>query len=195
MSHPPHPRRSTRTRAPLFPAGTGERGIHSLLAVASLALAGCGPTVLVRATSPVGTPGPGGATTYAVGRLAFEVPASWQASGDARRISAAHPEGRGRLDVQAADRTYRDEAECLAEADRALGKGTAQSSGMRRHPTTFAGRPGVAAEGDQGAWHGWAWAVCDGPAQYRVSFFGATPLADDVLAAWTAFTRSARLQP
>ncbi len=99
MSHLPHPQSSTRTRAPLSPAGTGGRGIPSLLAVASLALAGCGPTVLVRATSPVGTPGPGGATTYAVGRLAFEVPASWQASGDARRISAAHPEGRGRLDV------------------------------------------------------------------------------------------------
>ncbi len=195
MSHLPHPQSSTRTRAPLSPAGTGGRGILSLLAVASLALAGCGPTVLVRATSPVGTPGPGGATTYAVGRLAFEVPASWQASGDARRISAAHPEGRGRLDVQAAERTYRDEAECLVEADRALEKGTAQSSGMRRHPTTFAGRPGVAAEGDQGAWHGWAWAVCDGPAQYRASFFGATPLADDVLAAWSSFTRSARLQP
>jgi hypothetical protein len=158
-------------------------------------LAGCAQTVLVRATSPVASPAPGGATTYAVGRLLFEVPAGWEASGDARRISAAHPEGRGRLDVQVADRAFRDEAECLAEAGRALEKGTAEASGMRRHPTTFAGRPGVTAEGDQGAWHGWAWAICDGATQYRASFFGATPLADDVLAAWSSFTRSARLQP
>lgn len=179
------------------PPRSGSPGarIALLIAAAWLSLAGCGPTVLVRATSPVGTPGPGGATTYAVGRLVFEVSAGWQASGDARRVSAVHPEGRGRLDVQAADRTYRDEAECLAEADRALDRGAAQFSGTRRHPTTFAGRPGVAAEGDQGAWHGWAWAVCDGPTQYRASFFGATPLAEDVLAAWNSFTRSARLQP
>jgi hypothetical protein len=166
-----------------------------LLALALAALGGCAQTVLVRATSPISSPATGGATTYAVGRLLFEVPAGWEASGDARRISAAHPQGRGRLDVQVAERTFRDEAECLAEAGRALEKGTAEASGMRRHPTTFAGRPGVAAEGDQGAWHGWAWAICDGATQYRASFFGATPLADDVLAAWNSFSKSARLQP
>jgi hypothetical protein len=174
------------------PPRAGARLALAALLAAPLA---CADTVLVRATSPVAGPGPGGATSYAVGRLVFEVPAGWAARGDPRHLSAAQPEGFARLDVQVADRAFRDEAECLAQAEEALQKGAGEVQGMRRHPTTFAGRPGQAAEGDQGAWHGWAWAVCDGVTQYRVSFFGATPLRDDVLAAWNAFTRSARLQP
>jgi hypothetical protein len=166
-----------------------------LLAALVLALGACADTVLVRATGPAGTPGSGGGTAYAVGKLVVEVPAGWDARGDSRNLTASHPGGLARLDVQVADRAFRDQAECLARAEEALQKGAGGAPGMRRHPTSFAGRPGHAAEGDQGAWHGWAWAFCDGAIQYRASFFGATPLREDVLAAWTAFTKGARLQP
>jgi hypothetical protein len=99
------------------------------------------------------------------------------------------------VDVQRAERPLAGEAECLADADTTLEKGAAQAANVRRHPTTFAGRKGVALEGDQGAWHGWAWGVCDGPVQYRVSFWGATPLREDVLAAWNTLTAGARFEP
>ena len=145
-----------------------------------------GPTIAatsVRAPTNSG-PGGSGAPRFLVEKLSFEVPDSWAPRGDAKRLAAAHPEGLGRLDVQRADRSYTDESECLAQAEVMLEKGAAQATNVRRHPTTFAGRPGQAAEGDQGAWHGWAWAFCDGATQYRVSFFGAIPLQADVLAAW-----------
>jgi len=133
-----------------------------------------------------------GTLAYTVGKLAFQAPASWQATGDARRVSAAHPDGAGRLEVRLSDRTFRDEAECLAQAEEALARGSTGASNVRRHPTTFAGRRGLAMEGDQGGWHGWAWALCDGGSQYRVSFFGATPLREEVMAAWRGLERSAR---
>jgi len=142
---------------------------------------------------PPSEPGSPGMRVYTVGDLSFEVPASWEASGDAGRVLAVHPENRGRLEVRLAGRDFPGEAGCLAQAEEALRAGEA-SSNVRRHPTTFAGRSGLAMEADQGPWHGWAWAICDGPAQYRVSFFGATPLREDVLAAWTALLRSARVQ-
>lgn len=164
-----------------------------LSALALVALSGCAEVVRVRTSAPVSRPDAPGVTLYTVGRLSFQVPASWTATGDARRVSAVHPGNQGRLDVQLADRTFRDEAECLEQAEEVLQRGAADATGVRRHPTTFAGRKGISLEGDQGAWHGWAWGVCDGATQYRVSFFGAAPVREDVLAAWTALTRSARL--
>ena len=53
----------------------------------------------------------------------------------------------------------------------------------------------MALEGDQAGWHGWAWGVCDGAVQYRVSFWGATPLREDVLAAWKGLSENARFEP
>jgi hypothetical protein len=186
--------RRERSVDPSPPEG-GARSRALAGALLALALAGCGPTVLVRATGPVPAPAAGGGASYAVGKLICEVPAAWEVRGDAGHLTATHPQSHGRLDVQVTDRSFRDEAECLAQAGEALQRGAAEPQGLRQHPTTFAGRPGVAAEGDQGAWHGWAWAFCDGTTQYRVSFFGATPLRADVLAAWSSFTRGARIQP
>jgi hypothetical protein len=128
-----------------------------------------------------------------VGRLAFELPAGWAVRGDERRLEAVHPGERGRVEARLASPPFRDEEECLARAEAALAPGAAGAA--RRHPPTFAGRKGFAAEGDQGPWHGWAWAVCDGGSQYRVSFFALSPPAEDVMAAWTGLTRSARIEP
>ena len=33
----------------------------------------------------------------------------------------------------------------------------------------------IAQEADQGGWHGWAWATCDGGEQYRVFLAGRSP--------------------
>jgi hypothetical protein len=169
-----------------------------LLALCALAAAACGPLTHQRVTGGEVSSRPGagpGTLVYAVGRLSFEAPASWPARGDARRVTAVHPEEKGRLEVQVADRAYQDEAECLARAAETLQKGAATATGVRQHPTTFAGRKGLALEGDQGPWHGWAWAVCDGGTQYRIAFFGLAPPPEDVMAAWNGLTRSARLEP
>jgi hypothetical protein len=165
------------------------------IAMGASLLAGCGQVVRVRATGPVSRGAAAGQVRYAVGKLAFPVAEAWQASGDARHLSAVHPENLARLDVQLADRPSADEDACLREAEAALDRGAAGATNVRKHPTTFAGRKGLAVEADQGAWHVWAWAICDGPGQVRISYSGATPLREDVLAAWTTFTEGARFEP
>jgi hypothetical protein len=167
-------------------------------ALAAIACAGCGTLVHQRVGGAELAPRPGaapGTAAYQVGRLAFEAPAAWAARGDARRVAAVHPGERGRIEVQQVEKAFVDEADCLARAAETLQRGAAGAANVRQHATTFAGRKGVALEGDQGPWHGWAWAVCDGGTQYRVSFFALSPPSDEVMAAWTGLTRSARLEP
>jgi hypothetical protein len=134
-----------------------------------------------------------GMLRYEVRRLSFVAPDSWDARGHDRRLTLLHPDGTGRIEVDALERTFRDEAECLANAEESLKRSDAQMSNLRRHPSSFAGRKAIAQEADRGGWHGWAWAVCDGAAQYRVFFAGKSPVAQDVLAAWRAFTKSAAI--
>lgn len=172
----------SRSRGPVRPGA-----LLLLPALAACALFGPPPVT--------GSPAPGGGVRYAVGRLLLELPPSWAARGDDRRLSARDERGLGRLEVQRAEPSYRDEAECLERAADALQRGAASAANVRQHPTTFAGRKGVALEADQGPWHGWAWGVCDGPVQYRISFFGATPLDAEVLAAFRGLARSARFEP
>ncbi len=86
---------------------------------------------------------------------------------------------------------YGDEKACLSAADDALAKGSASWNNVRRHASTFAGRRAVSQEADQGGWHAWAWAVCDGSTQYQIFFAGRSPVAKDVLAAWKTLTRTA----
>ncbi|MBI5067580.1 MAG: hypothetical protein HZB56_05015 [Deltaproteobacteria bacterium] len=142
-----------------------------------------------------GSPVAGGGSRYAVGKLLLELPPGWTARGDDRRLSAGDARGLGRVEVQRAEPPYRGEEECLARAEDALQRGAASATNVRLHPTTFAGRKGVALEADQGPWHGWAWGVCDGAVQYRISFFGATPLDPEVLAAFRALSQGARFEP
>jgi hypothetical protein len=171
---------------------------HFLAALVAAASAGCGTLIHQRVGGPELAPRPGaapGGALYQVGRLAFEAPATWAARGDALRVAAVHPAEQGRIEVQQVEGAFADEADCLARAAETLQRGAAGAVNVRQHPTTFAGRKGVALEGDQGPWHGWAWAVCDGGTQYRVSFFALSPPSEEVMAAWSGLTRSARLEP
>lgn len=137
--------------------------------------------------------GQSGLLRYTVGRLAFLAPDGWEARGGPLRVQLAHPQGQGRLDVQQAERPYADEKACLAGAEEALAKGATRLTNVRRHGSSLAGRKAVAQEADQGAWHGWAWALCDGGTQYRLFFAGRSPIPKDVLAAMRTLTRTATL--
>jgi len=85
------------------------------------------------------------------------------------------------------------EAECLADAEAVLGRGAAGLTNARRHATSFAGRRGVTQEGDQGGWHGWAYAVCEGTTQYRIWFSGLSPMGPEALEAHRMLVASAQL--
>ena len=134
-----------------------------------------------------------GLLLYGVGRLSFLAPDAWQARGSEKRLHLEHPSGAGRLDVQQVDTQYKDEKACLAGAEESLAKGATTLTNVQRHGSTFAGRRAVAQEADTGGWHGWAWAVCDGATQYRLFFAGRSPVPQDVMDAWRALTKSARV--
>jgi hypothetical protein len=140
---------------------------------------------------PVSRPaGDEGMLLYTVGRFTFEAPAGWEARGDARHVL---PQNDARIDAQLSDRTYRDDAECLGQAEQSLARGAANFQNVRRHPTTLAGRKALVQEADQQGWHGWAWAVCDGGEQYRVFFTGRSPLREEAVRASRLIPSSAML--
>jgi hypothetical protein len=130
---------------------------------------------------------------YTVGGLAFLAPDAWEARGGPRRVQLTHPEDKGRFDLQQVATAYADEKACLAAAEESLSKGAAQLKNVRRHQSSLAGRKAVAQEADQGAWHGWAYALCDGGTQYRLFFAGRTPVPRDVVEAMRALTKSLTL--
>jgi hypothetical protein len=143
---------------------------------------------------PEASPGSSpGTTRYAVEALSFEIPSSWRAGGSPRAVKLSHPEGRAVLDVSAVEQRFAGEKECLEAAKAALGRNDRSFSNVRRYSSSFAGRPAIAQEADQGGWHGWAWAACDGGAQYRAFFSGRAPVAPEVIEAWRTFTKSARI--
>ena len=169
--------------------------MRTVVACALVALTACSIVHERAWDTPVqGRPsGQRGLLMYGVGRLTFLAPDGWEARGGERRVQLSHPQGQGRLDVQLGDRTFKDEKECIASGEESLSKGSANLTNVRRHGTTFAGKRAVTQEADQGGWHGWAWAVCDGGTQYRVFFAGRSPVQKDVLDAWQALTKSAAL--
>jgi hypothetical protein len=163
-------------------------------AALALALSACG--IVPRADdAPMRGEASGqrGMLQYTVGRLTFLAPDTWEARGGERRVRLVHPENQGRLDVQQVERAFKDEKDCLADAEQSLAKGSANLTNVRRHGSTFARRRALAQEADQGGWHGWAWAVCDGGRQYRLFFAGRAPVQKDVLEAWRALTKSAAM--
>lgn len=167
---------------------------RAALATAFLALGACA-TTLEPAGKPVSRPsGDEGMVVYLVGRLAFTAPAGWAAAGDSSRVRLDAPRGDARLEASLVQRGFADEKECLADAEAVLSRADASFTNVRRHPTTFAGRRGVAQEADQGPWHGWAWAFCDGPRQYRVWFTGLSPVGRDAMEAQRIMAASARLE-
>lgn len=160
------------------------------LPYAALALCACA-IVHERAQESAPQSAPGGdegMLLYTVGRLTFEAPASWRARGDPKRVSLQSPAENGRIDAQVSDKTYADDASCLAQAEDALARGAGGLTNVRRHPTSLAGRKAIVQEADQNGWHGWAWAMCDGGEQYRIFFTGRSPLDAEAV-------RAARLLP
>ncbi|HEU4383607.1 MAG TPA: hypothetical protein VFR85_08895 [Anaeromyxobacteraceae bacterium] len=161
---------------------------------ALLAMAAC-ETTLEQAGRPVTRPsGDEGMVVYLVGRLAFTAPAAWPAAGDPTRVRLDAPRGDARLEASAVQRSFENEKECLADAEAVLARAEAGFANVRRHPTTFAGRRAVTQEADQGPWHGWAWAFCDGPRQYRVWFAGLSPVSREAVDAQRILAASARLE-
>ncbi len=160
-------------------------------AVAALALGACAAPGAGR--PPSRPSGDEGMVAYGVGRLSFEVPERWDATGDARHVHAVAPDGSALVDVLQVEKPFPSEAECLASAEAALARGAGEFTSVRRHPTQFAGRRAVTQEADQGRWHGWAFAACDGGTQYRVFFTGVSPLSEEAVAAYQALVASAHL--
>jgi hypothetical protein len=130
---------------------------------------------------------------YDVQGLHLEAPSAWEAGGDPRRLSLAAPDGRARLEVSVPEPAYRDERDCLAAAEQRLAGGAGGLERARRHPSRLAGRPAQALEGDQGGWHVWALAVCDGATQYRVFFTAATPATPEAIDVWRTLMQAARI--
>jgi len=169
---------------------------HARLAVALLALAasGCATIRDAFAPAPVGKPaGRAGWLAYPLRELTVEVPAGWTASGGERRMTLAAPGGNASLEVSYPEQDYADEKACLAAADEKLAQQQGALDRARRHPTRIAGRSGHALEGDQGGWHVWAWAVCDGGVQYRLFFTAATPASAEAIEVSRALVSSARI--
>jgi hypothetical protein len=157
------------------------------VAAASLLAGGCA------GAGPVSRPSPDGAfRIYTVAALQFQAPSDWRADGDPRQVKLVSPEGDARLEVRATAASG-TAAACLVGAEEALAKGAASLAGVRRHPSTFAGRKAVAQEADQGGWHGWAWATCDRGEQYRVWLAGRAPVSREIIDVQRGLLATARL--
>lgn len=169
-------------------------GRLALPLLAVTAASGCATLRDAFAPAPVGTPSSrAGWLVYPLRDLRVEVPAGWRASGGERRVTLAAPEGNASLELSHPEADYPDERACLAAAEAKLGEQQGALERGRRHPTRLAGRSGHALEGDQGGWHVWAWAVCDGGVQYRIFFTAATPASAEALEVSRALATAARI--
>ncbi|HEX9244355.1 MAG TPA: hypothetical protein VF875_18095 [Anaeromyxobacter sp.] len=165
------------------------RTVALLAALAAAALAACAhPRSL--AGIPGGRPG---WVLYHVEELWFRAPRDWHATGDLRHASVQEPDARSKLEITVPEQRFPDERACLAAADERLSRAVAGLERARRHPTRLAGRPGLAAEGDQNGWHVWAIAACDGGVQYQVFFTSATPASTFALDVWRQLVQDTRI--
>ena len=130
---------------------------------------------------------------YRVEGLRVEAPAAWQASGSPRSLRLDEPGGRARLTVSVRDEVLADARACLAEGEDALRRGEVGLTRVRRHPSKLAGLPAVAQEADQGVWHGWAFAACDGGVSYRIFFTALITAPPEVLEVYRALLAAASL--
>lgn len=174
------------------PRGGGPLGRAALAALLLTASACAGLKALV-SPPPEGTPtSRPGWLGWSVGALRFEAPAGWAPSGGARRLGL-DAGGEARLEAWVVEERFADAKACLTAAEESLARGEAQLSRVRRHPTKLAGRPALMQEADAGAWHGWAYAVCQGGEQHRLFFTGRSPIGAELLEAWREVVGSAKL--
>jgi hypothetical protein len=167
--------------------------LRARAAAAALLLAAALPAC--RGARPVeGRPSPrAGWLVYGLRDLRFEAPAAWRATGDERRVALEDPGGRVRLELTVPEAPFADERACLAAADERLARSQATLERARRFPTRFAGLSAQSLEADQGGWHVWAIAACDGGTQYRIFFTAATPATPEAIEAWKTLRSSARI--
>ncbi len=157
-------------------------------------LSGCMVVQRVSEPTPPSRPAADeGMLIYTVGDFSFEVPKDWEAHGAAGHVEAHPPDGTAKIDVREMEHALQNEKECLAAAQSALARGSGGLTNVRRHSTTVAGRRAVIQEADAGAWHGWAYAVCEGGRQYRIFLTGATPVKPETLDAFRLLVSSAQL--
>ncbi|HET7824353.1 MAG TPA: hypothetical protein VFK90_03425 [Anaeromyxobacter sp.] len=167
---------------------------RAAVAAAALALAACGTVREALAPGPQGKPsGRDGWLVYELRDLRFEAPATWRPSGGEARVALEEPDGKARVEVTHRSSDFADERACLQDADERLRQQASAFERSRKHATRFAGHPAQALEGDQGGWHVWAVAVCDGGVQYRVFFTAASPASPQALEAWRTLSESARI--
>lgn len=171
------------------PPGT-RQGASGRFAVAALVVAGlvagsgCGRLK--------GVPTGRGWNAFRVGAMTLELPEEWAARGDANRMQAQSPDGRAKVVAERTAQVFPSAQACLAQAEEALDRGSGQLDRARRHPTRLGGRAAVTQEADVRGWHGWAWAACDGRQQYRLSFFGVSPMTADAVVAQRGLEASVR---
>jgi hypothetical protein len=175
-------------------SGAGLRRVGLLVLVAGAsASAGCAGLRAAMSTAPEGVPsGREGWLRYTVGQLQVEAPAEWARSGTERRLRLDRPDGTARLEVSTPAAPFASEAACLADAAQVMKRGEGMQR-VRSHPTKLAGRRAVGLEGDQGGWHVWAWAACDGGVQYQVFLTARTPAPADVVEVNRALVSGARI--
>jgi hypothetical protein len=149
--------------------------------VALLALGTTGCASLLSRPPPAEPSAREGWVSYRVAELRLEAPAAWRPSGGANNLRLEEPEGQARLEVSVRDEPFPDAKACLAGGEESLRRGEAGLLRLRRHPSTLAGLPAVAQEADRGAWHGWAWAACDGGVLYRIFFTAVNSAPPEVL--------------
>lgn len=178
-------------RRPPGRSAAGPRGVAAVVAGALLVSACAG---LGAGAAPRGLPsGREGWLVYTLGELRLQAPAAWTADGDPGRLTLAAPDGRARLEVTVPGTAYRDERACLTAAEGRMESAAATMERARRHPTKLGGRPGQSLEADQGAWHVWAVAACDGGVQYRIFFTAASPAPVEVVEVWRSLLQTARI--
>jgi hypothetical protein len=127
-----------------------------------------------------------------VAALSFEAPADWRAEGGPRNVKLTSPGGEVVVEAKATA-VPGTPAACLAGAGESLEKGSGGLTGVRRHPSTFAGKKAITQEADQGDWHGWAWATCDRGEQYRVFLAGRTPVSRETIDVQRRLVATAKL--
>jgi hypothetical protein len=160
------------------------------LAAVALSLSACAAAGRPAQGRPSGREG---WLVYGLRALRFEAPAAWRASGDERRIALEAPGGGARLELSVPEVPFADERACLAAAEGKLAERQKTLARARRHPTRFGGLSAQALEGDEGGWHVWAVAACQGGTQYRVFFTATTPATAEAIDAWRTLLESARV--
>jgi hypothetical protein len=144
-------------------------------------------------SAPQGVPaGREGWLRYTVGDLRFDAPEAWNRSGEERRLRLERPDASARLEVSTPEKPFASEAACMADAERVMKRGEAMQR-ARRHATRFAGLPALSLEGDQGGWHVWAWAACQGGAQYQVFLTARAPAPPDLVEVYRGLLAGARV--